>query len=105
MSSSFTSLLHVPTLVIAWIFTLVFAGGPLLWKFLNYRPVTRCALVQAVLNVVATGSWLTLGMAVIAAQEHGLISTPTSVLAMALLLAVAAGSSTLIARWCPDEQS
>jgi hypothetical protein len=105
VSSGLTSLFHLPTLILAWISAFAFAGGPLLWKFLNYRPVTRCAVVQAVSNAIATGCWLTLGIATIAANERGLISTPTSVVAMALLLAVAAGSSTLIARWCPDEQS
>lgn len=102
--SSFASLFHVPTLILAWIFTLALVGGPLVLKFLNYRPVTRCAVVQAMSNVVVTGCWLALGMAAIAAHEHGLISTPTSILAMASLLAVAAGSSALIARWCSDEQ-
>lgn len=103
--SSLTSLFYVPTLILVWIFTLAFAGGPLLWRFLNYRPVTRRAVVQAVSNIVATGCWLTFGTAAIAAYERGLISLSTSILAVALMFAGAAGGSALIARWCPDEQS
>jgi hypothetical protein len=33
-----------------------------------------------------------------------LISLPVSILAVAFILTGAAGSSFLIARWCPDEQ-
>lgn len=100
-----TSLFHVPTLILIWAFTLAFAGGPLLWKFLNYNPVTRCAVVQAVSNLVASGCWLTFGTAAINAFERGLISLRMSVLAVALLFAAVAGGSFLVARWCPDQQS
>ncbi|WP_354176940.1 hypothetical protein [Bradyrhizobium sp. LA6.1] len=60
--------------------------------------------MQAVSNVVATGSWLTFGAATINAYQRGLISVFTSILAVALLFAGAAGGSFLTARWCPDEQ-
>ncbi|WP_375309679.1 hypothetical protein WHZ77_20955 [Bradyrhizobium sp. A5] len=105
MPTDLSSLFHVPTLILAWIATLAIAGGPLLWRFLNYRPVTRCEILQAVANVVATGSWLTLGLAAINAHERGLISVFTSVLVMAFLFAGAAGASSLSARWCPDKRS
>ena len=104
MSTGLTSLFHIPTLILIWIATLATAGGPLLWRFLNYRPVTRCAFVQAVSNFVATGCWLTFGTAVMSAFEHGLISVFTSILAVAFLFAGVAGGSFLITRWCPDEQ-
>lgn len=104
LSPSLTDLFHVPTLIYAWGFTLVITGGPLLLKFLNYRPVTRCAVLQAASSFVTTACWLTLGAAAINAHERGLISLSTSILTMACLLAGAAGSSFLIARWCPDEQ-
>ncbi|WBL81609.1 hypothetical protein I3J27_14745 [Bradyrhizobium xenonodulans] len=104
LSTSLVGLFHIPTLILAWIFTLAIAGGPLLWRFLNYTPVTRCAVVQAVSNFVATGCWLTFGSAAMNAHERGLISLFTSILAVAFLFAGAAGGSHLIARWCPDEQ-
>lgn len=103
--SSLTSLFDVPFLIVLWAFTLVFSGGPLLVKFLNYKPVTRCAVVQAAVNVLGSGCWLTFGSATINAFERGLISLPVSILTVALLLAVVAGSSFLAARWCPDDQS
>ncbi|WP_247972749.1 hypothetical protein [Bradyrhizobium sp. 195] len=52
-----------------------------------------------------TGGYLTIGTAAISAQESGLISSSTSILVMACLLAGAAASSFLIARWYPDEQA
>ena len=94
----------MPTLILVWIATLAIAGGPLVWR-LNYRPVTRCEILQGVANLVATGSWLTLGIAAVNAHERGLISVLTSIFAMAFLLAGAGCSSLLIARLCPAEQS
>jgi hypothetical protein len=99
-----TSLFHIPTLILIWVFTLAFAGGPLLWRFLNYQPVTRCAFVQAVANAIGSGCWMTFGTAAMTAHERGLISLPAGVLAVAFMLAGAAGSSFLIARLCPEEQ-
>ena len=104
LSSSLTSLFHIPTLILIWVFTLALAGGPLLWRFLNYQPVTRCAFVQAVANAIGSGCWLTFGTAVMTAHQRGLISLPVSILAVAFMLAGAAGSSFLIERWCPEEQ-
>ncbi|MGY8709367.1 hypothetical protein RAD16_26790 [Bradyrhizobium sp. 18BD] len=104
MSSSFADLFDMPLLTLIWVFMLAFAGGPLLWKFLNYRPVTRCAVVQAAANFVGSGCWLTFGTAAMTAHQRGLISLPTSILLVASVLACAAGSSFLIERWCPDEQ-
>lgn len=92
-------------LILVWGFALVIAGGPLLWRFLNHRQVTRCAVVQVVSNVVATGGWLTFGTAAMNAHERGLISMSTTILAVASLFAAVAGGSFLIGRWCPDEQS
>jgi len=99
-----TSLFHIPTLIVAWTFMLAIAGGPLLWRFLKYEPVTWCAAVQPVTNFVATGCWLTFGTAAITAHQRGLISLPASILVVALLFACGVGSSYLIARWCPEEQ-
>ena len=104
LSSSLTSLFDGPFLILIWALTLAFAGGPLLWRFLNYRPVTRCAVVQAASNAVGSGCWFTFGTAAIDAFQRGLISLPISILAVTLLFAAVAGSSLLIARWCPDEQ-
>ena len=104
MSSSLAELFDMPTLILLWVFTLALAGGPLLWKFLNYQPVTRCAFVQAVANAIGSGCWLTFGTAVMTAHQRGLISLPVSILAVAFLLTGAASSSFLIARWCPEEQ-
>ncbi|OKO91397.1 hypothetical protein AC629_02645 [Bradyrhizobium sp. NAS80.1] len=103
MSSGLTSLFDVPMLALAWVFALAFAGGPLLLRFLNYRPVTRCAVLRGVSNVVATGGWLTFGTAALNAHERGLISMSTTILAVASLFAAVAGGSFLIGRWCPDE--
>lgn len=105
MSSSLTDLFHVPTLIFGWVFALGLTCGPLLLKFLNYRPVTRCAVVQAVASFVVTGCWLTFGAAAISAHERGLISFLSSILVVACLLASAGASSFLIARWCPDKQA
>jgi len=99
-----TGLFDGPFLLLIWASTLVFAGGPLLWKFLNYKPVTRCAAMQAAANFVTSGCWLTFGSAAMNAHQRGLISWPTSILAVALMFAGAAGGQFLIARWCPDEQ-
>jgi len=105
LSTDLTSLFPVPTLILVWIATLAIAGGPLLWTSLNYRPVRRREILQGMANLVATGSWLTLGIAAVNAHERGLISVLTSIFAMAFLLAGAGGSSLLIARLCPAEQS
>ena len=85
-----------------WDLALALAGGPLLWKFLNYRPVTRRALLRAALNFIATGCWITFGVAAINAYERGLISLPTSIFAVAALFAVVAGGSHLMERWYPE---
>nr|WP_244611966.1 hypothetical protein [Bradyrhizobium amphicarpaeae] len=77
----------------------------MLLKFLNYRPVTRGAVLQAVSSFVVTGGYVTIGTAAIGAHERGLISWPASIVVMACLLAVAAGSSFLIERWYPDERA
>ncbi|UPK30008.1 hypothetical protein IVB26_17095 [Bradyrhizobium sp. 195] len=105
MSPGLTDLFHVPTLICGWILALGVTCGPLLLEFLNYRPVTRCAVLRAVSSFVVTGGYLTIGTAAISAQESGLISSSTSILVMACLLAGAAASSFLIARWYPDEQA
>ncbi|HEV2157661.1 hypothetical protein [Bradyrhizobium sp.] len=47
---------------------------------------------------------MTFGTAAMTAHERGLISLPAGVLAVAFMLAGAAGSSFLIARLCPEEQ-
>ncbi|MBB4370309.1 hypothetical protein GGD63_003104 [Bradyrhizobium sp. cir1] len=104
MSPILNSLLDLPILIVVWAFALAFGGGPLLLRFLNYKPVARCAVVQAVSHVVAIGCWLTFGTAAINAFERGLIALSTSILVVACLFAVVAGGSFLIARWCPDEQ-
>lgn len=105
LSASSTSLFDGPFLIVIWAFTLAFAGGPLLWRFLNYKPVTRCVVLQAASKALGTGCWLTFGTAAINAFERDLISLPVSILAVALLFAAVAGSSFLIVRWCPDDQS
>lgn len=104
LSSSLTSLFDIPFLIAIWALTPVVVGGPLLLRFLNYKPVTRCAVVQTVAKVLGTGCWLTFGTAAINASERGMISLPVSILTMALLITAAAGSSFLIERWCPDQQ-
>ena len=105
MSPSPADLFHVPTLICAWVLALGFTGGPLLLKFLNYKPVTRGAILRAVSSFVVTGGYLTIGTAAISAHDRGLISWPTSIVLMACLLAAAAGSSFLIERWYPDERA
>ncbi len=105
MSSSLTDLFHVPTLISGWVLALGFTCGPLLLKFLNYRPVTRCAVLKAVSSFVVTGGYLTFGSAAISAQERGLMSFPISILVVACLLAGAAASAFLIARWCPGDRA
>ena len=86
----------------AWGFALALAGGPLLWRFLNYRPVTRRALVHAAWKFVATGCWMTFGTGAINAYERGLISLPMSIFAVAVLFAVVAGGSHLMERCYPE---
>lgn len=105
LSPHLTDLFYVPTLIFGWVSALGVSCGPLLLKFLNYRPVTRRAVLQAVSSFVVTGGSLTLGTAAISAHERGLISFPTSVLLVGCLLTGAAASSFLIARWYPDEQA
>ncbi|MGL9618465.1 hypothetical protein QRQ56_10720 [Bradyrhizobium sp. U531] len=48
-----------------------------------------------------TGGWLTFGSVAINAYEHGLISLPVSILAVACMFAGATGSTFLIERRCP----
>ncbi len=105
LSSIFFSLFDGPFLILVWALTLAFTGAPLLWRFLNYKPVSRCAVVQAMSNLVASGCSFTFGSAAMTAHARGLIALPTAIIAVALLLATVAGGSFLIARWCPDEQS
>jgi hypothetical protein len=64
-------------LVLIWVvFVLVVSGGPLLLRFLNYRPVTRRALLQALWAFVAMFFGMPFGNGAIAAYERGLISLP-----------------------------
>jgi hypothetical protein len=86
----------------AWGLALALAGGPLLWRFLNYRPVTRRACLRAALNFIATGCWITFGVGAINAYERGLISLPMSIFAVAALFAIVAGGSHLMARCYPE---
>ncbi|WP_246668811.1 hypothetical protein [Bradyrhizobium sp. UNPF46] len=105
LSPGLIDLFHIPTLIYAWAFTLALMAGPLLLKFLNEEPVTRCAVLQAAASFIMTGCWLTFGSAAINAYEHGLISLPMSILAVACMFAAAAGSSFLIERRCSDQQA
>ncbi len=105
LSSGWTSLFDPSILAAIWALALAIGGGPLLWRFLNYRPVTRNAVLNAAWNFVATGCWFTFGNGAINAHERGMISLPMSILAVALLFVVAAGGSLLMQRWCPDTQT
>lgn len=101
LSASLIDLFHIPTLILAWVFTLALTAGPVLLTFLNNEPVTRCAVLQAAASFIMTGGWLTFGSAAINAYEHGLISLPLSILAVACMFAGATGSTFLIERRCP----
>jgi hypothetical protein len=105
LSSGWTSLFDPSILAAIWALALAIGGGPLLWRFLNYRPLTRNAVLHAAWNFVATGCWFTFGNAAINAHERGMTSLPMSILAVALLLVVVAGGSLLMQRWCPDRQT
>jgi hypothetical protein len=102
LSFGWADLFATPMLAAAWGFALALPGGPLLWSFLNCRPVTRRALIRAALNFIATGCWFTFGTGAINAYEHGLISLPMSMLAVAALFAVAAGGSLVMERCYPE---
>jgi len=104
LSSTWTDLFATPIVAVAWCGVFVLAGGQLLLRFLNYRPVTRRAVLHAAWNFVAGGCWITFGTAAISAQERGLISLPASILAVAALMAVAAGGTHLMMRWYPDDE-
>jgi len=98
LSSGWISLFDVPMLAALWATMLAIAGGPLLWRFLAYRPVTWSAVLEAAWHLVAVGCWFTFGNGAINAYKRGLISLPTSVLAVALLFAGLAGGSLVLAR-------
>jgi hypothetical protein len=102
LSFGWTNLFATPMMAAAWGAALALAGGPLLWRLLNYQPVTRRALLRAAWTFVATGCWITFGTGAINAYEHGLISLPMSIFAVAVLFAVVAGGSRLIERWYPE---
>lgn len=55
LSPSVTDLLHIATLIFAWAFTLAMTAMPLLLKFLNCKPVARCAVLQAAASFIMTG--------------------------------------------------
>jgi hypothetical protein len=82
----------------------VISYGPLLWAWLNYRPVTRGQHICAAW-LFATGSvWLIVGDATKLAWERGMISLVTGILAVGLLFAIAAGSNMLmLRRYAPDK--
>jgi hypothetical protein len=105
LSFDWTSLFATPIVAAAWGVALALAGGPLLWRFLNYRPVTRRARLHAAWNFVATGCWIMFGIGAINAYERGLISLPMSIFAVAVLFAVVAGGSHLMQRWYPERGS
>jgi hypothetical protein len=102
LSFGWTSLFVTPMMAATWGVALALAGGPLLWRFLSYRPVTRRALLHAAWNFVATGCWMTFGNGAINAYERGLISLPVSIFAEAVLFAVVACGSLLMERWYPE---
>jgi hypothetical protein len=95
MSLLLTDLLSTGLLAFAG--AVVIAGGPLLWAFVRYKPITRRAYLHAVLNFVAIGSWLTIGNAATKAYERGLISLFTCIVIVFLLLVVVAGGGALVA--------
>jgi len=90
-------------LVLIWVvFVLVVSGGPLLLRFLNYRPVTRRALLQALWAFVAMFFGMPFGNGAITAYERGLISLPACILVVAAVFGVLAGGNYLMARWYPE---
>jgi len=90
-------------LVLIWVVgVLVVSGGPLLLRFLNYRPVTRHALLQALWAFVTMFIGVPFVNGAITACEHGLISLPACVLVAAAVFGVVAGGNHLMARWYPD---
>jgi hypothetical protein len=101
MSLLSTDLLSTGLLAFAWIAALVIAGGPLLWAFLRYKPITRGRYLHAALNFVAVGSWLTIGNAATKAYERGLISLFTCIVTIFLLFLAVVGGGTLLARRYP----
>jgi hypothetical protein len=102
LSFGWTSLFATPMAAAMWGVAFAFAGGPLLWRFLSYRPVTRRALLHAAWNFFATGCWMTFGNGAINAYERGLISLPMGIFAVAVLFAVVAGGSHLMERLYPE---
>jgi hypothetical protein len=98
-----TSLFPAAMMVAVWGGALAIAGGPLLWRFLSYRPVTRRAFLHGAWNFVAIGCWITFGNGVINAYERGFTPLPLSIFAVAVLFAGLVGGSYLMGRWYPEK--
>ena len=101
--SFLTSFFLDPILALLCVFWLAVAFGPLLLKFLNYRPVTWRAVVHAAWNFVAVGCWITFGNLAWDASKSRLISPPLAILIEVALFAVVVGGLHLLARWYPEE--
>ena len=83
---------------------LLVAGGPLLWAYLRYRPITRRNCLYAA-GVFVTGSiWLIVGNGAKVAYEAGMISATTCFIAVGSMFIILGGGTFLLSRRYPNAQ-
>jgi len=103
LSSDWNNLFPPGWLVLIWVvLVLAISGGPLLWRFLNYRSVAPRALLHASWTFVAMFFGVPFANGTITAYERGLISLPVCILVVAAVFGVLAGGNILMARWYPE---
>jgi hypothetical protein len=84
--------------LVAYAVPLALWGIPLLWRYLNSKPVTRSQIGHATWTIFISGCWILFGNTAFEAYERGMISLPTTIMSEAVLFAIVAGSFHLAER-------
>jgi hypothetical protein len=96
--SPYLELLKPLNVLFSYAIPLALWGAPLLWRYVNRRPVTRRQVEYAAWIVASTGFWILFGNAAVDAHKHGMISELASVISAIVVTAIAIGSMHLIDR-------
>jgi len=101
--SPFLELITLPKVLVSYAIPLALWGIPLLWRYLNNKPVTRSQIGLATWTFFICGCWIFFGNTAFDAYERGMISLPTTIMSEAVLFAIVAGSFHLADRCYPEE--
>jgi len=101
--SPFLELITLPKVLVAYAVPLALWGIPLLWRYLNHKPVMPSQVGLATWTIFIGGCWILFGNMAFDAYERGRISLPSTIMSEAVLFAIVAGSFHLAERRYPEE--